>query len=723
MEKKCFLVLCLYVTLAAFGQQARSQAITGKVIDADGKPILKAKVVLYYIHTSWGMGNRIADETESGADGSFIFRDSLKYGDKKQYPYGRDSYILLSTHSDYAFGWKKINRDQGQAVYEIILTEPKTQTVIVTDHEGNPLSGAQVWPYSIGSRSSSEPSFRDSFFVSNDTGIVGAVTDSNGRAVITNLPKTSCSFHAWLKGYAIGLSFSGDRPIRLNKGATVSGTVLTDDGKPVEAALVKFHTEWMWNFFLTRTDSKGRFRFEDLAAEGWDMSPWGKDANANGIYVITIEHNDYIASETQDQFKPGEVIEDFAIEAYRGTLIKCYVVDIKTNLPVAGARIRGSNESGRIDGRTDADGVLNVRVMSGKTSLSFGSPPEGVYVLRDQSHLPESTFGFDAQGGEMTVTLKSPPIAGSLTSVKGRVLLPDGSPASDIKISTTNSESYSTLTWTGAGGAYTGTNSDGSFELKDVPVGLKLFLYGKTKDDQYILAEVIDNVEDPAVLSEPLVMHQGHQADVLLTGKRGESCENLSISIKPVMWGNRVFRADSHKGKTDAEGRLKINGVLPGIEYYVTDSRAESGPRDMYYTRTFTLIPLERQIKKISSFEGIDVDFDINQAKGKKLLLFFWDMNQRPSRNYLMQLAKQAEKLKQKGVIVVAVQVSKVDEKKLYDWAKKNNIPIKIGMIQKQEEQTRSEWGVRSLPWLILTDEQHNVTADGFGLDELNDKI
>jgi hypothetical protein len=452
------------------------------------------------------------------------------------------------------------------------------------------------------------------------------------------------------------------------------------------------------------------------------MGPWGSNVNANGIYVITIEHKDYIASETQDQFEAGEVVEDFNIEAYRGTLIKCHVVDVNTNLPVAGARIYGSNESGRIDGRTDADGVLTVRVMSGQTSLFFGSPPEGVYVLRDQNP-PDSHLRFDAQGEEMTVTMKSPPIAGLLTSVKGKVQLPNGSPAADIKISTTNSASYSTLGWSGAGGAYTGTSSDGSFELKEVPVGLKLFVYGNTKDYQYVLAEVIDNVEDPTILSEPLVMKQGQVADILLADNRGKSCANLSVKIKPVMWGNQIFRADYHNGQTDAEGRLKINGILPSMKYYIMDSRAESGPRDMYYSQTVTLIPLEEKVEKITSFAGIDIEFDINQAKDKTLLICFFDMNQRPSRNCLLQLSKKTKELMAKDVAVIAVQASKLDGSVLNEWVKKNNIPFPVGMVQNGEEKTSFNWGVKSLPWLILTDNKHIVRAEGFSLTELSTKI
>ena len=639
--------------------------------------------------------------------------------------FGLDFYILIASNPDYAFGWKKIDRDREQAGYDIALTESKSQTITITDHDGKPLAGARVWPYNVGNPADSEPLFHDYLFLPTYVGIVGGTTGADGKATIKNLPKTRSSFYASLKGYATGLSFGGDRPIRLSKGATVSGTVLTEDGKPVEGALVKFYTEWMVNFFLTRTDSQGNFRFEDLPAEGWDMSPWVNSVNANGIYVITIEHKDYVSSKTQDQFQPGEVVDDFTIEAYRGTLIKCRVVDANTNIPVAGALIQCSNESGGIGGRTDADGVFTVRVMSGRTSLFFSSPPEGVYVLRGQRP-PESSLDFDAQGEEMTVTLKSPPIDGRLTSVKGKVQLPDGSPAADVKISTINSESYETLTFSGSGEAYTGINSDGSFELKDVPFGLKLFLYGNTKDYQYILAEVIDNVQDPTVLSAPLVMRPGKAADVLLTDKRDEPCANLSVKIAPVMWGNRIFNADFHRGKTDAEGRLKINGIIPGLEYFIIDARSdlnESGWWDIYYNETKVLIPLKKKERKITSFAGIDIDFDIDQAKGKMLLVCFWDMNQRPSRNCMIQISNKVQELKEEEVVVIAVQASNIDKNKLNEWVKKYNIPFPVGMAQGDTEKTRFTWGVQSLPWLILTDRQHIVSSAGFGLNELDEKL
>jgi glutaredoxin len=93
------------------------------------------------------------------------------------------------------------------------------------------------------------------------------------------------------------------------------------------------------------------------------------------------------------------------------------------------------------------------------------------------------------------------------------------------------------------------------------------------------------------------------------------------------------------------------------------------------------------------------------------------------SRHCLTQLAKQAKTLEAKGIVVVAVQVSKMDQNALDEYMKKYNVPFSIGMIQGDEAKTRFAWGVRSLPWLILTDKKHVARAEGLSLTDLGAKI
>jgi peroxiredoxin len=127
--------------------------------------------------------------------------------------------------------------------------------------------------------------------------------------------------------------------------------------------------------------------------------------------------------------------------------------------------------------------------------------------------------------------------------------------------------------------------------------------------------------------------------------------------------------------------------------------------------------------KPLPEFEGIDLDITAEDIRDKAILLCFFNMNQRPSRNCLLQLSKRAQEPKVKDIAIVGVQVSNIDENDLRKWTKENNIPFPVGMIQGDQEKTRFTWGVRSLPWLILTDRDRIVRSEGFGIDMLEEEI
>jgi hypothetical protein len=163
------------------------------------------------------------------------------------------------------------------------------------------------------------------------------------------------------------------------------------------------------------------------------------------------------------------------------------------------------------------------------------------------------------------------------------------------------------------------------------------------------------------------------------------------------------------------EGLFKVE-LKEGVE--VVDER--SGERVTY---TYKPEPPALVGKALPPFEGIEVDFATEEARGKMLLVCFWDMNQRPSRNCILEVSKRTQELKAKDTVIIAIQASKVDESTLNEWAKKSNIPFPIGIVEGDSEKTRFVWGVKSLPWLILTDTAHIVRAEGFAYAELDEKL
>ncbi len=187
---------------------------------------------------------------------------------------------------------------------------------------------------------------------------------------------------------------------------------------------------------------------------------------------------------------------------------------------------------------------------------------------------------------------------------------------------------------------------------------------------------------------------------------------------------------------TDNNGRFKINRICKGklrLQANFSSSpggsgfiQAEGGDENVkiilgqegVHKPYFSLLS-----KSLPNLKDLKVDLSLDDLNEKMILVCFWDMQQRPSRNCIMRLAKQSVQLKPKGVTVIAVQASKIDENILNQWVKKYNIPFIIGMVEGDEEKTRFAWGVRSLPWLILTDSKHIVQAEGFSVNELKERI
>lgn len=171
---------------------------------------------------------------------------------------------------------------------------------------------------------------------------------------------------------------------------------------------------------------------------------------------------------------------------------------------------------------------------------------------------------------------------------------------------------------------------------------------------------------------------------------------------------------------------VRINEKLPdelfemkfdeGVK--VVDSR-----RGQTQTYEYKPEPPDLVGKMLPEFAEIGVNFSPEQAKDKRVLVCFWDMQQRPSRHYIMKLAEKAGILNDKGITVLCVHTSGVETKTIDEWMRDFNIPFSDKAMAADPEKARYAWGVTSLPWLILTDREHNVEANGFSLAELDERI
>jgi len=128
-------------------------------------------------------------------------------------------------------------------------------------------------------------------------------------------------------------------------------------------------------------------------------------------------------------------------------------------------------------------------------------------------------------------------------------------------------------------------------------------------------------------------------------------------------------------------------------------------------------------VRRLGSLRDIEIDFDLDKATGRRLLVCFFDVSQRPSRHCVESLARRADELSGRGVTIIAVQATAREENKLKAWVAEQGIRLPVGRLKGDVDTVKSAWGIKSLPWLILTDEKHVVRAEGFPVDELDGRI
>ncbi len=125
----------------------------------------------------------------------------------------------------------------------------------------------------------------------------------------------------------------------------------------------------------------------------------------------------------------------------------------------------------------------------------------------------------------------------------------------------------------------------------------------------------------------------------------------------------------------------------------------------------------------LPSLDDLKAGLPAEQLKDKALLVCFFDVQQRPSRNAVLQLAKRAEELKAKDIVIIAVEVSEAEKEAVNTWAKQNNVPIPVAAAGAASEEVRFTWSAQALPWLVLADKNHLVRAEGFGVDEIESRL
>jgi hypothetical protein len=210
-------------------------------------------------------------------------------------------------------------------------------------------------------------------------------------------------------------------------------------------------------------------------------------------------------------------------------------------------------------------------------------------------------------------------------------------------------------------------SAEGRFEIRAVPPG---YVYSVTAGaegygQQYVRLQTAE-AEDDRMELEPFVL----------------AVANLSVSgvvvdaeDKPVA-GARLWASGQGQPRRNAitddngkfvienmcDGRIRIQAQSEVPRPLLARVEADGGATDIKIVLAEVNARgrrVPRQVpslvgKTLPELRGVSVVFEPEQHKGKMILVCFWDMDQRPSRHCIAELAGRDEQLTQKGVTVTA---------------------------------------------------------------------
>lgn len=126
--------------------------------------------------------------------------------------------------------------------------------------------------------------------------------------------------------------------------------------------------------------------------------------------------------------------------------------------------------------------------------------------------------------------------------------------------------------------------------------------------------------------------------------------------------------------------------------------------------------------KKLPSLKQFSLEQFETAAADKPILLAFIDLNQRPGRHALKTLTEKYQTITQKGIAMAVIQTAPPTQS-LEKWKAKQKFPFPIGKFPEEPKKIRKEWGIKALPWLIITDKNHKIIKTGFQTDQIDQII
>jgi len=692
--------------------------VSGRVLDDQGWPVSRAAVVLAPAYSS-GFQYEYA-YTVTDAAGQFRFGCSRN--DVTDTTPGGGSTAVLVEVPGYVPALQRIVVEPNLAPLELRLRRGRTVTVRVVDGDDRPIAGATT---------SIHPSREDPRY-----SLWLGDTDEQGQYQIAHAPEEDVPLAIFKAGYVtlrdhtLPASHS-EHVVRLRPAPRIRGAVRdAGTGEPIRDFVVSTRHETGGG---TRTGTPMQFkegRFE-LAIDEATAESLQLTIQATGYAPATSESIRLEGTHVMEfKLTPDPSFDARAMQRALGAgrpeavVLKGTVVD-PNGWPVSGVAVDVPFFPVR-DVVTDTEGKFKLRCPSVMGQPTDRSVP--TLIVRDRQRNLAAAVEFDPAAGDDLAIKLTPGVilSGKVTDIQGR-----GIP--DVKMSLTF---WSTSLGSGMGDEPVGSDANGLYEIRAVPADCRYSVNATAEGygQEYIRVNSGETVNSRMELATM----------VLKVANLDVSGTVVDMDDKPVP-GARVYvygRGQPHRQvQTDDQGRFVAQGLCAGT----VDIQANTMGQTNLHGRTQTeggatdvkivLSPMGsagRYVparppsligKRLPALLDLGIEPSGDSYEEQSILLCFFDVDQRPSRNTLVTLAKRAAELRRAGLVLMAVQAAETDRGALEQWLREQGITLLLGSIKGDAKKMAFAWGVQSLPWLILTDAQHVVWAEGFAVGELDSKI
>ncbi|MBN1359273.1 MAG: carboxypeptidase regulatory-like domain-containing protein [Sedimentisphaerales bacterium] len=683
-------------------------ALTGQVVDSKGSPIVGAQVQALPVNSYLDrlrqrsiLAPKEWFTTTTDAQGQFRFAAfaadvSMSYRVKLP---GQDTIQVLRLHEQASCGFEVWRSDIRLQLPVLGAIEGR-----VVDEQGQPVSGVDL----MISPNRSEADVTRSYLARKTT------SDRNGAFAFAGIPEGEGQIEVLAPEEGPGLwvgklmevsvkagPAATEATIHVVKGGVLEVTVLSAQARrPVPGARVSLYARDWWRDKPARTDAKGIARVRAPAGE----------------YDVYVTADQFVGYQSKEQVAAGQTVRYEALLSLP---------------PTAYGRVLGPG------GEPVRDAVVSVHPFG---DHAYSDSNGRFEAACDEQHAANGGFAVARDVGvgsavAMRVTDWSRPIDLRLApawTLTGKVVGPDGAgiPAARVSLCLSTQNCLSQL------GVELLTDAQGRFEMKAIPPVQDGFMYrlsvaaagyGPREYLRISPSGAPGTVVDVGETELPLA---DQSVSGVVVDPNGVPAAHVPIFVNGLPRVSQPSKATATNERGEfaltrlCRGPIRIQanfGSSPGGAGFI---KAELPARNLKIILGQQLVH-EPEVtlagKPLPDLK--ELGLSSAETDGKPVLVCFFDMQQRPSRQALLQLAGQADTLTQKGIVVAAVQASVVAQAELDKWVRDSNVPFRIGMVGANAQETRLTWGIMSLPWLILADRSHLVRAEGFALGELENQL